>query len=136
MRDLLIGLLPVLGVVVGAFLQHMLARSKERDSQLAQLRQLSYADFLKGVANAAYRPTAEVSSQIADAKARMAIYGSNSVLERLAAFEKEGATLTSDTSRRAFLLMTEQMRAESSFGFSALKDGVLGAILFGARRAS
>jgi hypothetical protein len=31
--------------------------------------------------------------------------------------------------------MTEQMRTESSFGFSPLKDGVLGTILFGERRA-
>jgi hypothetical protein len=136
MRDLLIGLLPILGVAVGAFLQHMLARSKERDSQLTQQRQVSYADFLKGVANAAHRPTTEVSAQIADARARMAIYGSNAVLERLAAFDELGATLTNDTSRRAFLLMTEQMRTESSFGFSALKDGVLSTILFGGRRAS
>jgi hypothetical protein len=136
MRDLLIGLLPILGVVVGAFLQHILARSKERDSYLAQLRQISYADFLKGVANAAHRPTAEVSAQIADARARMAIYGSNAVLERLAAFDELGATLTRDTSKRAFLLMTEQMRAESNFGFSAPQDGVLRTILFGGRRAS
>jgi hypothetical protein len=136
MRDLPVGLLPVLGVVVGAFLQHMLARSKERDSQLAQLRQISYADFLKGVANAAHHRTTEVSAQIADAKARMAIYASNAVLERLAAFDELGATLTNDTARRAFLLMTEQMRAESSFGFSALKEGVLATILFGGHRAS
>ncbi len=135
MRDLLLGLLPILGVVAGAFLQHTLARSKERDTQLAQLRQVSYADFLKGVANAAHRPTTEVSAQIADARARMAIYGSNAVLERLAAFDELGATLTNDKSRRAFLLMTEQMRAESSFGFPVLKDGVLARILFGKRLA-
>ena len=102
--------------------------------QLPQLRQTSYADFLKGVANAAHRPTAEVSAQIADAKARMAIYGSNSVLEKLAAFDESGATLANDASRRAFLLMTEQMRAEGSSG--APKDGVLATILFGGRRAS
>ena len=135
MRDVLIGLLPILGVVVGAFLQHMLASSKERDSQLAQLRQISYADFLKGVANAAHNRTTEATAQIADAKARMAIYGSNAVLERLAAFDELGATLTNDTSRQAFLLMAEQMRAESSIGFSALKGEVLATILFGGRHA-
>ena len=97
---------------------------------LAQLRQQSYADFLKAVANAARNRTADVLTQAADAKARMAIYGSNSVLEKLAVFEELGASLTDDASRRAFATMTEQMRAESSSNSSRLQDGVLARVLF------
>ena len=131
MRDLLIGVLPVLGVVVGAVLQHMFARSKEREGQLALLRHQSYADFLKAVASAARSQAADVMTRAADAKARMAVYGSNAVLEKLAVFEESGASLTNDASKRAFIMMTEQMRAENSSNTLRLQDGVLAWVLFG-----
>ena len=90
MREMLIGLLRVLCVVLGAILQHVLAKSKERDSQFANIRHESYSDYLRAVSAVAKTRSPESISQLTDAKARMAIYASDEVIELLAEFEISG----------------------------------------------
>jgi hypothetical protein len=129
MREILIGVLPVLGVLMGAMLQHVLAKSKEREGQFTVYRHEAYADFLKAVAATAINP-ANIT-HVADAKARMAVYASNSVIEKLAAFDASGATLANEESRILFAEVAQQMRSESGNGNTKIKDGALSSLLFG-----
>jgi hypothetical protein len=132
MRDVLIGILPVLGVALGALLQHFLARSKERESQLTTIRHQTYADYLRGVSAVAMSRTAGSLSRLIDAKSRMAIYASNDVIERLERFEIAGANLANPKAVDAFVKMASQMRAES--GHVDTNAAALSAVLFGVER--
>jgi hypothetical protein len=93
-------------------LQHVLSRladsSKARQTLLAQ----AYADFFRGTANLAYagpsgeRATAEARglaiTVVTDARARLAIYGSDATLRALAAFSEDG-NLGGPTGQRIFV---------------------------------
>ena len=46
----LIGVLPLAGVMLGAFLQHYFARVAEREKHASTLRSQAYADFLRAIA--------------------------------------------------------------------------------------
>ncbi len=132
MRDLLIGVLPVLGVVVGAFLQYVMTRSKDREAHIATLRHETYSDYLRAVSAIAIDRTPENVGQLVDAKSRMAIYASNAVIQRLAEFEISGATLADPRGREAFVSLAAQMRAEGSRKDS--NPTSLSIILFGPSR--
>jgi hypothetical protein len=134
MRDLLFATLPLFGVVVGACLQHLFARSKYRDEQLRLLRQASYADYLRGVAALAQN-RADVEADlllVADAKSRIAIYGSSGVIEKLAAFEAIGPELTNESAREAFVSIIDQMRRDGD-SISVGRDNVH-LVLFGNKK--
>lgn len=133
--ELVIGGLPIFGVVVGAMLQYFFARSNARQDRFAGLRNESYADYLKAVANAAINRTPSAITEVTDAKCRMAIYGSNSVIEKLARFETTGAKLSNEQGILAFVAMAEQMRTESGNGTGGLPKGVLYNVMFGPRPA-
>jgi len=77
-----ITLLPLVGVVVGATLQYWLSRSAESRK--------SYVDYLRAVTKAAHA-TSPYSARLAqaeaaDAKARLAVYGTSAVIAALARF--------------------------------------------------
>ena len=134
MHDILIGILPVLGVMVGALLQHVLAKSKERNAQFATLRHAAYADFLKTVAAAAIKPSQDAVALVADAKARMAVYGSNAVIAKMAEFEATGANLANEQSKTAFVEVALKMRSEGHSNSANLNEGALSSLLFGKAR--
>lgn len=48
-RDVLVAVLPLVGVLVGAIIQRVPAKSKERDGQFTNLRNETEADYLRGV---------------------------------------------------------------------------------------
>ena len=129
MRGILIGILPVLGVVLGALLQHKLAKSKEREAQFASIRQQTYADYVGAVSAVAAARSPDSIAQLIDAKSRMAIYASNEVIDRLSEFETVGPNLTSPVAKEAFVKLAGQMRAES--GATATRDASLSTVFFG-----
>ncbi len=107
-------ILPLLGVVVGATLQYWLSRSAESRKQLQLLRSQSYVDYLQAVTKAAHAKSPEVvqsaQADAADAKARMAVYGTSRVISALARFEEAGAWLNNPKAYATFVSLVSAMR--------------------------
>lgn len=82
MNDWMIAILPVLGVILGAALQFWFSRTAEREKHAATLQSQAYADYLRAVAAAGHLRSDEdlrdAHRDAADAKARIAVYGSAS----------------------------------------------------------
>lgn len=123
--------LPLLGVAVGALLQHWLSRSAETRKQLALLRSQAHVDYLRAVAKAAHASSQDARraavTDAADAKARIAVYGSTAVVHALATFEEAGPTLDNDRSTACFLSLVAAMR--EAVGETTVND--LRAVLIG-----
>lgn len=113
--------LPVLGIILGAALQHWFTRSQERQKQTEVLRDQAYADYLRAVAQlgAARRVGREKPEEliwkVIEAKARIAIYGTTHVGQALARFQRNGAVISGD-GRRLFLKLCQAMRIDSAAG--------------------
>jgi hypothetical protein len=114
MSNWAIAILPLVGVLVGATLQFLLSRAANREKHTEDLRSKAYADFLRAVAAAVHLRSDEdlrdVHRDVADAKARIAIYGSASVVGALARFEEVGAVLTVGPPLGAFIAVVSSMR--------------------------
>lgn len=89
-----LAILPLIGVVLGAGLQFLLTRATARDQQTATLRFQAYADYLRAVAMAGHLRSDEdlrdAHRDAADAKARIAVYGTVDVIKAMARFEEFG----------------------------------------------
>ena len=133
MQTLITALLAFLGVVIGAFLQHWFLRTSTKENNLREERQKAYSNFLQGVALQATSPGREALAIVADAKSRIAIYGSDLVIGRLAAFETLGPNLDNRDSVHAFLNLVQSMRADSYKKESSVDTEDLKVILFSAR---
>jgi hypothetical protein len=119
----------VLGVVVGAALQHVLTRSQEARRQRQGMRSAAYVDYLRGATTTALAQkrsdrakVAEGDALMADAKARMCVYGGSGVLEALATFSQRGASLATREGIEAFLQLCEAMRVETNVPTIARDD--------------
>jgi len=106
--------LPLIGVAVGAILQHWLSRSAEERKQLQLLRSQAHVDYLRAVARAAHAHSSDAQraakADAADAKARIAVYATADVVQALARFEAAGPTLTNPRSNHCFLALVSTMR--------------------------
>lgn len=71
----IVAMLPLLGVIVGAILQHFLSRTNEKKKQYDALKTQAYIDYLKAgskfsqAAKTDPNTTKQMSSEAADAKA-------------------------------------------------------------------
>jgi hypothetical protein len=110
-------ILPLIGVAVGALLQHWLSRNAEARKQLQLLQSQAYVDYLRSVAKVAHATSVDVRrsalTDAADAKARIAVYGSASVAQALAAFENAGPQLDNPRSIARFLAVVAAMRTHT-----------------------
>ena len=111
MNDWTIAILPVLGIIVGAVLQFWFSRATEREKQTEILRSQAYADYLRAVATAGHLRSDEdlrdAHRDAADAKARIAVYGSTAVIKALARFEETGSILTDGPPKEAFVALVQ-----------------------------
>jgi len=113
--------LPVVGIIIGAALQHWFSRSQERRKQTEVLRDQAYADYLRAMAQidasrrAGRDKTEELIWRIIESKARIAIYGTTDVGQAMVRFHKAGASI-SGAGRRLFLELCQAMRADSAAG--------------------
>ena len=82
-----IAVLPLVGVVVGATMQHLFSRAAESRKQLQLLQSQCYVDYLAAVTKAKHAVSADANrsavAEMTDAKARMAVYGSADVIATL-----------------------------------------------------
>jgi len=135
-EPLLLALLPLGGVLLGASVQYFFSRSAESQKQYRLLRSAAYSDYLRAVAKLACTAAKDRTKQMegfaeaADAKARIAIYGAAGVINKLAAFEKVGATINSEVAIKTFLELCEEMRKESP-GAGKVADSEVRWVLFG-----
>lgn len=128
-------ILPLLGVAVGALLQHWLSRSAETRKQLALIQSQAHVDYLRAVAKAAHASSDDsrraAVADAADAKARIAVYSTPAVVHALARFEEAGPMLNNARSTDCFLALVSAMRANAGeIGADALR-----AVLIGPRHA-
>jgi hypothetical protein len=127
--------LPLVGVVIGATLQHVLSRKTEARRQRQALRDQAYVDYLRAIADAAHLRSDDDERDAfragANAKARIAVYGEADVISALAEFEASGAQLSSDEGHRRFVDLVRRMRGAES----AVPTESLHLILIGPRRA-
>src|SRR5438132_1221897 len=97
MTTILLATLPLAGVLLGAVLQHWLSRNAEDRKQLHALRREAYVDYLRAVTKVARardpESAWEARTVLADAKARIAVYGAETVVAAMARFEVTGAVL-------------------------------------------
>lgn len=117
---MLTGLLPFLGVIIGASLQYFFTRHIEHQRLLRELRSKAYMDYLKCVCEQAQfrykedtKERQELFSRTGDSKARICLYGSNVAIQAFSLFEKLGATMNSVEQRQAFVDMVSIMRTDS-----------------------
>jgi hypothetical protein len=133
MTDVVIALLTLAGVVVSVILQFWFNCEGERRKCLDVLRAQSYVDYLHSVATAAHA-NAPGEQQIAcetvaDAKARIAGYGTANVVVALARFERAGAVLNNDLSSQAFAELVSAMRQkDGKVGIEDIQVVLVGAV--------
>jgi hypothetical protein len=130
-------LLPIMGIIIGASLQYFFSKSGERRKQLETLKTQAYVDYLRSAAQIGHlgrsdsNKRIEILAALADAKARICIYGSAKVIEALASFEKAGSDLNSLNSRQKFLAVCIEMRTQGLGESKVVEEQNLKMLLFG-----
>ena len=109
----------LLSVLVGAVIGAALSRWTDRARHNEELRSKAYADYLSAVAAAAHLRSdddeRDAFRDAANAKARIAVYGSADVIRALARFEETGAklSLSNGPAVNAFVSLVSAMRPKS-----------------------
>jgi hypothetical protein len=130
-------LLSILGVVVGVVLQNHLAKENNEQKQLLESRNNAYVDFLEAVSLvvAAQRigkkeRELEELAKLTNAKARICIFGEESVIRRLAAFWAAGASLETETEILAFTRFCLDIRKSLGLKDKEFLSGEVSQLLF------
>ena len=117
MSTLATALLSIFGVAVGAILQSVLARRNRLEHQVVEWRNQAYTDFLKAISLvvASQRrgdldTTTVHLAELADAKSRICIYGEIDVIEELAEFWRQGASLETEPEILSFSRLCIKIR--------------------------
>lgn len=125
-----IALFSFLGIVVGASLQYLFSRYLEERKHHRLLQTQAYADYLRGVSEAAHLSLAvkeeQAFARIADAKTRICLYGSQEVVMSLAKFERSGGVINNEEQREAFVALIQAMRGDSNVKSTELELILLG----------
>lgn len=122
----------MIGVALGAALQHYFGRALESRKQLTLQRSQAYADYFKAVALLAQcgrKP--DYLAMVADAKVRVCMYGSPEVIKRLGEFEAAGAAVTTPLGNVAIIALLSEMRKDTGTTGGDLEPKVLQAIVLG-----
>ncbi len=105
---------PLLGVVIGATIQYWTSRAAESRKQHQLLRSQCYVDYLRAVTKAAHALSPDsgrlARAEAADAKARIAVYGTSQAIAALARFEEIGPVLDNPRSKGVFAALVTAMR--------------------------
>ena len=125
-----IALFSILGIVVGASLHYVFSRFLEGRKHLRLLQTEAYADYLRGVAEAAHHDLTvsevQIHARIANARARIALYGSPNVVTLLADFEKAGNAIITNEQHEAFICLVKAMRGDDHVENAALELVLMG----------
>jgi hypothetical protein len=131
MTAVLLASLPIVGVAVGAILQYLFSRNAEDRKHLLVLRREAYADYLRAVAAVGFAKDRESILQaraaLAQTKARIAIYGTQSAVAALARFEETDCNLKHQSACAAFVTLATCMRESDPVSPTDLRLVLLGA---------
>ena len=136
--SLIYAFLPLSGLIIGAILQHWLSRRSEERKNQQGLRTQAYVDFLRGVSGVTIAQQMSNSNKeeeftvvLTDAKARITIYGSKQVIERIANFWRSGARTDNQDGMTLFVDVCQMMRKESLPKGQRVLDKEVSQLLFG-----
>ena len=128
----------MLSVVIGASLQFWFSRSSAKWSHIQDKRTQAYVDFLKAVAGLAQaqkfkdeKTELDFASLLADARARITVFGHSEVINALAKFDKSDRVLESQITQQAFIQFILTMRKVSNVDVAPISGVELYLILFG-----
>lgn len=121
-----------------------LGRRSETKKHFELLRTTDYVDFIRGIAGLAnfqkhpldsdeedFLKGKELIMLVADAKARIALYGSRSVASSLAQFFRAGVVLDTPERGREFTAICQKMRADTRPRPGRIADNDAHFLLFG-----
>ncbi len=107
----------VFGVIIGALHQALFSRKNQKVSQLTELQNKSYADFLNAASKIAVaqrrnnrKDVERELSNLADAKSRICVYGDSVVIQKLAVFLRTGGTLQTEQEILAYTCLCVEIR--------------------------
>lgn len=122
----------MIGVALGAALQHYFSRALESRKQLALQRSQAYVDYFKAVALLAQcGREPDYLAMAADAKVRVCMYGSPEVIKRLWEFETAGAAVTTSPGNVAIIALLSEMRKDTGATGGDIEPQMLHAIVLG-----
>ena len=137
-KTIMIPILPLVGVIIGAFIQ---GRSNNKTKELEQRRNVrnqTYSDYLNGVADVAFSLKGVDSDrylialgQLTSAKARILIYGSKKVVELITEFERIGAKISNQEEIDAFIDICQAMRNENLSEKEKISDKDISELIIG-----
>lgn len=143
MATAITALLSILGVVVGAFVQNLLAKQNNQQKQLLESRNEAYVDFLEAVSLviAAQRmgkkeQELEQLAKLAHAKTRICIFGDESVVRKLAEFWAAGASLNTESQLLSFTSFCLDIRKSLGLKDKAFLNSEVSDLLFGVKPPS
>jgi len=136
-------LVPALIAAIVSISIVFLGRRSETRKHLESLRTTAYVDFVRGVAGLAvlqkhpdgskeeFLKGNELIMVVADAKARIALYGSKSVVSSLAKFLRGGVVLDTPERGREFTAICQKMRTDTRPRLANVTDDDAHFLLFG-----
>lgn len=137
MATAITALLSILGVVVGAFVQNLLAKQNNQQKQMLESRNEAYVDFLEAVSLviAAQRmgkkeQELEQLAKLAHAKTRICIFGDESVVRKLAEFWAAGASLNTESQLLSFTSFCLDIRKSLGLKDKAFLNSEVSDLLF------
>lgn len=114
MNTILLAVLPLMGVALGALLQSRRELRSQRNTHKIK----AYSDYLQACAQLANKEVVGKHSDarvlLADAKARITIYGGTKVIKSIADFHRNGAHTYSGQDMKRFLSIVVSMRENSN----------------------
>jgi hypothetical protein len=126
----------ILGILAGATLQYFYGQRGEAWKAHRQLRSAAYLDLIKAVVGTAAQrnvgglDAVQIFSALADAKARICVYGSSAVIHAISEHLRRFHVLDSAESCVAFTGVLQAMRDDAGFTDHA-NDADLLRLLFG-----
>jgi len=142
LQYIIVGVLPIVGVVIGATLQYLFSISSEQRKHQQDLKTQAYVDFIRSFMDAYFKgKKEEYMSRVADATARIAIYGHKEVVEAVANIKRVSAKkrIISESEfeskfesefRQSFIAMVQAMRKDG-LPKESVSDEEISWLLFG-----
>lgn len=138
--SVLVSLIGLLGIILGAVATYIFGLRAEARRNYQKLRNDAYTDFIKSTALIAIYQRAKDDARetdamalMADAKARIVVFGGAAVGDAIARFFRTYGALTSPAAMSSFVQIIASMRAENpgDGDGKALPPKDAGQILFG-----
>jgi hypothetical protein len=128
---LLTAILPLLGVLIGACLQYLFGRTLTDRKHLTLQKGQAYADYFGAMAMLSTQGRSKEALALAtEAKTRICIYGSPSIIQQLGEFERAGARVTGG-GQAVVTELLKAMRKDMGIARAMVQESDLRLILFG-----